>query len=101
MGVLIEENEDFSASPTGGAPKLDKLTKQCDVFLNRILDTIDELPYGFRLICKHIYDFINIRFAVLPHFLINFFIPPPPFIFCLPLLSNSFLKLAGRQEAAR
>lgn len=24
---LIEQNEDFSASPTGGAPKIDILTK--------------------------------------------------------------------------
>jgi len=59
---LIESNEDFGASPTSGAPKLDVLTKYCELFLAKILDTLDQLPYGFRLICKNIYEQITDRF---------------------------------------
>eukprot|EP01128_Nolandella_sp_AFSM9_P000062 TRINITY_DN1009_c0_g1_i1.p1 TRINITY_DN1009_c0_g1~~TRINITY_DN1009_c0_g1_i1.p1 ORF type:complete len:826 (+),score=273.65 TRINITY_DN1009_c0_g1_i1:23-2479(+) len=62
LNDLIEDNTEFSASPTGGAPKLDLLTAQCDKFLERILETIDALPYGFRLICKHIYDYVSVHF---------------------------------------
>lgn len=82
LGNLIEQNEPFSASPTGDAPNIPLLTgtarkdpcspyfpaltfvEQCELFLHRILETIDSLPYGFRLICKHIYDQVMARFKV-------------------------------------
>jgi len=62
ISELIEQNEEFAASPTGGAPKLPKLTAKCEQFLKQILASIDTLPYGFRLICKNIHDLIQERF---------------------------------------
>lgn len=30
--------------------------------MNKIVDSLDSLPYGFRLICKNIHDLIRERF---------------------------------------
>ena len=32
------------------------------MFLGRIVDTLDALPYGFRLVCKYIHDLVMDRF---------------------------------------
>jgi len=59
---LISSGEDFGASPNSGGPKVDILTKHCEMFMTKILDSLDQLPYGFRLICKNIYELVNDRF---------------------------------------
>eukprot|EP01126_Amoeba_proteus_P049400 TRINITY_DN5777_c0_g1_i3.p1 TRINITY_DN5777_c0_g1~~TRINITY_DN5777_c0_g1_i3.p1 ORF type:complete len:812 (+),score=181.46 TRINITY_DN5777_c0_g1_i3:92-2527(+) len=58
---LITNPEAFGVGP-GGAPKLDILSKYCEVFFNKILETVDKVPYGFRLICKNIHRLVSERF---------------------------------------
>jgi len=59
---VLECPTQFGADVTGviGDPEL--LKKWCDTFFPLILDTIDSLPYGLRLICKHIHDLAREKF---------------------------------------
>jgi hypothetical protein len=52
----------FGADVSGsiGDPVL--LRKFCDTFFPLVLDTIDSLPYGLRLVCKHIHDLAREKF---------------------------------------
>lgn len=58
---LINTSEAFGVGP-GGEPKLDLLSKYCELFFNKIIETVDEIPYGFRLICKNIHRLIHEKF---------------------------------------
>jgi len=58
---LINTSEAFGVGP-GGEPKLDLLSKYCDLFFEKIIETVDEIPYGFRYICKNIHRLIQDRF---------------------------------------
>jgi len=58
---LINNPEAFGVGP-GGAPKIDILSKHCEVFFEKILETVDDVPYGFRSICKNIHRLIHDRF---------------------------------------
>jgi len=59
---VLECPTQFGADVTGviGDPEL--LKKWCDTFFPLILNTIDSLPYGLRLICKHIHDLAREKF---------------------------------------
>jgi Ras GTPase-activating-like protein IQGAP2/3 len=43
-------------------PQTLRLTKACEQFYRKILDTRDLLPYGFRYLCKHIQREVQKRF---------------------------------------
>jgi hypothetical protein len=47
---------------TGAIGDPEMLKKWCDVLFPMILNTIDHLPYGLRLICKHIHDLSREKF---------------------------------------
>lgn len=59
---LAKEETDFAGSATV-PPNLTLLTKFCEEFLQKILDTRDQLPYGYRYICKHINKTVSKRFS--------------------------------------
>jgi len=58
---LINNPKAFGVGP-GGEPKIDLLSNYCDLFFNKILETVDDIPYGFRLICKNIHRLVHDRF---------------------------------------
>jgi len=59
---LLESSERFGADPNGQVPDAEQLKKWCDRFFPLIIDSIDSLPYGLRLLCKHIHDLSKEKF---------------------------------------
>jgi len=59
---VLECQTQFGADVSGsiGDPAL--LRKWCDTFFPLVLDTIDSLPYGLRLVCKKIHDLSREKF---------------------------------------
>lgn len=68
---LAKSNQTFGSFGPGGTPDIKGLTKACDLFLQKILDTRDLLPYGLRYLCKHIYKQVHTKFQSNPKQLKN------------------------------
>jgi len=59
---VIKCGEKFGADPKHPNPDRKLLEQWCDKFIKHIMDTVDSLPYGLRLVCKHIHDFSREKF---------------------------------------
>jgi len=63
---LLSINEDFGGTMSQKGPNIPMLTKYCDMFFDKILETRDQLPYGYRYLCKQISRFVEARFEKKP-----------------------------------
>jgi len=63
---LLSVNEDFGGTMSQKGPNIPVLTKYCDMFFEKILETRDQLPYGYRYLCKQISRFVEARFEKKP-----------------------------------
>eukprot|EP01124_Arcella_intermedia_P014237 TRINITY_DN2063_c0_g1_i1.p1 TRINITY_DN2063_c0_g1~~TRINITY_DN2063_c0_g1_i1.p1 ORF type:complete len:813 (+),score=210.76 TRINITY_DN2063_c0_g1_i1:82-2520(+) len=59
---VLDCETQFGADVTGniGDPAL--LKKWCETFFPLVMDTVDSLPYGLRLVCSHIYNLSRDKF---------------------------------------